>query len=317
MSQLKNYIEKELARGFSKKLIKEKLVKAGYRKEVLDETFAVIEGKKEILARKPSEMPHVEHARRRYWVFGLLAIVVIIALAWLLVMYMQPAVFEEEEPEPIIREVVEEERRSNCSYEDDQCFYYWALDTQDTEYCWKTTDAVQCQIDVALALGNVDLCDSDGCFAGLAIERNMPELCERVEERNKDRCYSVYSISFNDKSYCPEGYFACEFVLAEEGEKELMIQELIVETGPDDINSELISSATSLGEPLFCDYLEGSTPSFPEISYRDYCLMMTVYFNDNAEYCNLVSSPKHQELCNKILGCKEQDIYISDCVAQG
>ena len=149
-------------------------------------------------------------------------------------------------------------------------------------------------------------------------QTNQPEECENIEIlgiNQKDRCYSEYSIATNDPEYCPDNYFGCEFKLSSQEEQENMIQELISETDPKELNSELLNSAINYEDTLFCEYLAGTTTSsLPEVDYEEYCLISMVYYLENEEYCELISTESIKNKCEKILECKETPMHLFECM---
>ena len=155
MSQLKNYVEKELGRGFSRDVIKEKLLSSGYDEHEIDETFSIIDKKPEVLVREP----HIEASRNRLQthlkktsiIFAAIVIIVIFALSYLIVTYyvnfdekidnipfLEDIKITEELETPQTTKTQDEE----CSAADNKCLYSLALETQTSDPCKIASAAV-------------------------------------------------------------------------------------------------------------------------------------------------------------------------------
>src|SRR3989338_3956607 len=88
MSQLTNYIQKELDKGFSKDLVTKKLLQAGYTQQEISESFQSLKSAEPLLRRKSLEIPHMEfHITWSRWVFGILAILLVAVFGYLIYLY--------------------------------------------------------------------------------------------------------------------------------------------------------------------------------------------------------------------------------------
>ena len=88
MSQLTNYIQKELDKGFSKDLVTKKLLQAGYTQQEISESFQSLKSAEPLLRRKSIEMPHMEfHITWGRWVFGILAVLLVAIFGSLIYLY--------------------------------------------------------------------------------------------------------------------------------------------------------------------------------------------------------------------------------------
>ena len=197
MSQLKNYVEKELSRGFSRDVIKRKLLSSGYDEHEIDETFSIIKQKPDILVREQ----HIEDSRNKLnahlgktnLIFATIVIITIFALSYLIVTYYVaydqrvdniPQIEDTKTTEEIPIEIKE----GDCNQGDFKCSYNKAIETGDSEYCQGTTRPVECEIEISTKFNNADLCTYDECFITFALENNYPEACENLESEEKERC---------------------------------------------------------------------------------------------------------------------------------
>ena len=88
MSQLTNYIQKELDKGFSQDLISKKLLQAGYSQQEISESFQSLKSAEPLLRRKSLEIPHMEfHITWSRWGFGILAVLLVAVFGYLIYLY--------------------------------------------------------------------------------------------------------------------------------------------------------------------------------------------------------------------------------------
>src|SRR3989338_2574362 len=141
MSQLTNYIQKELDKGFSKDLVTKKLLQAGYTQQEISESFQSLKSAEPLLRRKSLEMPHMEfHLKWSRWVFGILAIVLVAVFGYLIYLYEGDMESIGEKEPVIISEGIEEEIFS-CGFAEDRrvCITQLALQQDNITICEKGT----------------------------------------------------------------------------------------------------------------------------------------------------------------------------------
>lgn len=199
MSQLTNYIQKELEKGFSEKLIKEKLLKAGYTKQEIQESFASIKGAEPLLRRKLPDYLHADvHVRWSKWVFPLLALCVAVFFGYLIYLYA-------------VGEVGVEEVVTDCDVlvdgrEKDVC--YLQLASRGEEGCAKiVSDLLRVSCEQAVWERNDCVYDMlvgenyRACLYEKAIESGDTSVCIGLEEKRSD-CFFAIAEQKNDVSLC-------------------------------------------------------------------------------------------------------------------
>ncbi len=329
MSQLKNYVEKELSRGFSIDVIKRKLLSSGYDEQEIDETFSIIKQKPDILVREQ----HIQDSRNRLnthlkktnLIFATIVIIAIFALSYLIVTYYV-AYDQKVESIPFISDIKTTEdsttqesqitvEEGDCPQANFECFYNKALETGNSEYCQGTTRPIECEIEISTKFNNANLCTYDECSISFALENNYPEACENLESEEKERCYLRYSVEFNDGTYCPENLFECQFKFGTNEEKQELVEELTETLGEKETKGKLINYAKTNDDSSACSFLPNNI-IFGDIqlSHQDFCVFNVAYVNEDIEHCNQLSSEQFLEKCNNIIECKEQGYYLLDCL---
>jgi hypothetical protein len=219
MSQLTNYIQKELEKGYAKKLITKKLLKSGYNKQEIAASFKSLDTSEPIVKRKVLDHTHFDvHVQWSKWVFPLLAIGVGLFLGYLVFLYATGDVttnvevtdcddivdshekdlclldLGKEDPEAcvLIQEVVLQTACSKAVWEEDPCLYEF----------FKGGDREQCLWDLAVETGDNSYCmkkvvDRTECFVMLVEATGDVSLCE-----NELFCYPEYALIIEDPSIC-------------------------------------------------------------------------------------------------------------------
>ncbi len=323
MSQLKNYVEKELSRGFSRDVIKRKLLSSGYDEHEINETFSILKQKPDILVRET----HLEesrnklnnHLKRTNLIFAGIVIIVILALSYLIVTYYV-AYDQKVDNIPFIDNIkttedsTTETQDKDCGVAEDKCLYALAINSESSGPCEKAYNPINCEINIALELNDASLCTYYSCFIRFAIERDYPEACEGLEENEQENCYLEYAMEYNNEEYCPEELFTCQFKFSTDQEKQELVQELINEKGEEETNVILQTYAQQNDDSSACSFLsEGTNPR--GISYTDHCILITTYANENSEHCNNLSTDELTNNCNSIVECKQQGGYPITCLS--
>ena len=211
MSQLTNYIEKELSKGYSKDLIKQKLLKAGYKQEVIEDSFHLIEGKKDFIVRKKHhfyDSIHLDpHVLRSKWLFPVIGIVCLIVLVVLLLSNIDFS--EIDKGEDLLETTVSISDCKKLSGDGkDICILELAKQTDDIEYCDelfneglksfcvnKGWEQNTCSYESLIG-------EREDCLKTKAIENSDDNYCYISEDVNT--CLVEMSVSLNDVKYCDE-----------------------------------------------------------------------------------------------------------------
>jgi hypothetical protein len=249
MSQLTNYIEKELGKGFSKDAVKAKLLKVGYTKEQIQQSFAAVEGKQDTVVVEPTKSIPKHIAWRKIWtIIAIIGVIVLVSVGLLFVNNLfsdgfslsspscDDAVGEEKdlcyleyakENDDVthcasmgtsgLKAYCEEEgwNRDDCSYAtitgaEDACFVQMAIQREDSTYCYRSTNVVECLKKVTLTLNDVKFCWlSEECVAAVALEWKDDSLCETLPRGTEKNCFQKYALGVHDKSYCVKEDDAC------------------------------------------------------------------------------------------------------------
>lgn len=209
MSQLINYIQKELDKGFSKELIREKLLRAGYTKQEIQESFASLKAAEPLLRRKFPDTIHTDvHVRWSKWVFPLLAIALALFFGYLLFLYI--------EEKPAVEEVSACEEFSDAQ-ERDTC--YLELAAGGEEVCEKIASEAM-QASCKQKIWKMNPCiyqmllgeDYASCASETALETGDTQHCFGLDEKTSSCLYEVASLN-NDISFCQKD-FTCILQLA-------------------------------------------------------------------------------------------------------
>lgn len=220
MSQLTNYIQKELDKGFSKDLITKKLLQAGYSQQEINESVTSLKSAEPLLRRKSIEMPHMEfHITWSRWVFGILAIVLVAVFGYLIYVYEGEVTFSKAEESYLCDAITD-------SLEQDKCYLSLAAEGKDTcslikskmltslceQKIWETDrcnylsftggDKEACLWEQAVATKDSSYCnrkttDDIACLVQLAIKTEDASVCG-----HELFCYQQYAVAIQDKSVC-------------------------------------------------------------------------------------------------------------------
>ncbi|MEK6920752.1 MAG: hypothetical protein AABX82_02625 [Nanoarchaeota archaeon] len=221
MSQLTNYIQKELDKGFSQDLIRKKLLQAGYTQRDIADSFKSLKIAEPILRRKFADTLHLEtHIQWSKWIFGLLAIVVVIILGFLVYQYAgELPAFEvvetsfcdgtveeknicllhlAQQGEDVCDQLSNDILKTLCTekyWEKDSCNFNFLV-TKDTE------QREQCFWDQAVATQDASYCtrkvhDKIECLVQLAQETEDARVCGQYR-----KCYTQYALLIKDDSIC-------------------------------------------------------------------------------------------------------------------
>jgi hypothetical protein len=221
MSQLTNYIQKELDKGFSKKLITKKLLQAGYDTKEIKESFKSLHTHEPLIRRELDHTHYDVHIQWSKWVFPLLAVCVALFLGYLVFMYAtQDVSFVD------VVDIVDD-KEVGCATlssvpEQDICFLRLAAQGEDVcdqlsstvfgtacdEAFWDTNVCLYEQLiedvgEECTVLLNENVCrdaeDVSLCLGELAVSKKDATLCD-----GQISCLVYYAVEMNDGSVCTE-----------------------------------------------------------------------------------------------------------------
>ncbi|MFA6888637.1 MAG: hypothetical protein WC254_04020 [Candidatus Woesearchaeota archaeon] len=218
MSQLTNYIQKELDKGFSKDLVTEKLIQAGYTKDEINDSFKSLKSAEPLLRRKLSDTIHEDtKVLRSKWLFPIIGILVLIVLVYLVfqyvdvtepiisktrcetlegydkdICYLKAAAEGESSCDKIngtfYKTLCEQKfwETNECDYkifigeDKEQCLLQKAIETQDPTYCVKKIhNEIDCLFKLAQDTDNPAMCDNElWCYQQYAVFKQDSTLCE-------------------------------------------------------------------------------------------------------------------------------------------
>ncbi len=310
MSQLTNYIQKELDKGFTKKQITEKLLQTGYNQQEITESFQSIESKQPLLTRKLPDVLHLDpHVKWSKIVFPLLAIAILAFFVFLIWQYSAvfvPAVSPcedvvgQEEKDRCILELAAlgkgdctgivsslfiaacEQKlweSDECTYtlllggDVESCLFQKAIETKDTTYCTRMEEHSDCLTELALALHDATICMNDvSCITTYMIKERDPTACNQVILFSEE-CYDAYAQQTGDSSICDKGSFVCGYPI-----------EGTLEDRKTFIESKLSTLSTE-------------TPEGDDMSIRDeYLYNMAKQFQDTI-FCEYITVVDFKEEC--------------------
>jgi hypothetical protein len=260
MSQLTNYIQKELDKGFAKDLITKKLLQAGYAQEEITESFKSLKTGEPLLKRKFVDTIH-EDAKviRSKWLFPILGVLLLVVFGYLIfhyvempsgtecdnisdieekdICYLELATSGEKVCEKITNNVFKTACEQkiwslrDCTYEmlidkdPETCLLNKAIETKDTRYCTMQEEHTDCLLMLANSTNDPSLCQGDSfCLALFAIEKKNPEVCETIFFSHEE-CYDTYAAETGDTSICDEGGLLCGYPYnGTTGEKKTFIE---------------------------------------------------------------------------------------------
>ncbi len=274
MSQLTNYIEKELSKGFSKEKIKGKLIDVGYKSSLIEESFKFIDGKKDTIVRKP-EISKTLKTNTKKWIFVGLGILAIIIFAFLLlyvsnitkkvegIKQVQETTEKETQKQGTIRILQITPERDECYYinnreEKSECYISLAITNYSSKYCYELENPGHCLRSMAIDLNNVTYCyGSEKCTAKVAYTHNKKEYCDSEELGDtKHMCYREYATLSNNPNECFQTDVLCFYLLeTNEEEKRRLIEEYIIEMDQNSIDNTLPNLAVNYNDQLFCDFV--------------------------------------------------------------
>ncbi len=223
MSQLTNYIQKELDKGFSQDLVTKKLLQAGYTQQEISESFQSLKSAEPLLRRKSIEMPHMEfHIKWSRWVFGILAVLLVAVFGYLIYLYEGELPTFEEVGVPSSCDGLAVEEKNVCLLQlaqqgEDVCAQlstevlrtlctekYWEKDTCNFNFLVTkdTAQREQCLWEQAVEMKDTSYCyekiyDRYDCLINLIDEVGDVSLCgENI------LCYEKYAINKQDETFC-------------------------------------------------------------------------------------------------------------------
>ncbi len=315
MSQLTNYIQKELEKGFSEKLIREKLLKTGYTEQEIKESFRSIKGAEPLLRRKLPEYLHADvHVQWSRWVFPLLALGVAVFFGYLVYLYA-------------IGEVGVEEVVTDCdaladAREKDICLL--KLARRGEGRCAKIISDLL-RVSCEQTVWERDDCvyemlveeDYRACLYEKAIEKGATSFCIGLEEKRSD-CFFAIAEQKDDVSLCKND-FGCVLKMAisqkdaslcAAADERIQVQALCLdayaeETGDTSMCAQgtFICGYTSLtSEEEKKTFIEAfikeisATEEDGQVSERDETLLNLAEDYHDPLFCSYVSAP-YQEEC--------------------
>lgn len=312
MSQLTNYIQKELDKGFSQDLITKKLLQAGYDKQEITASFKSLKSAEPLLVRKAIDSIHLDSkVKWSKFVFPLLAIVVVVVLGYLVYQYQGALLPSEEVSSCIGLEGNEKDlcylqlsaagdescseienlavktaceqkiwEHDNCSYAFllgngyGECLFQKAIETKDTRYCTMEEDHSDCLYTLALAVGNSSLCEGDEyCLFKYAIQKKDTTACDSLQGMFQYQCYDAYAAETGDLGVCEKGSFFCKYPVNGTTEEK---------------KTFIVQSISSLSSEV----QEGTT-----FSERDKKLLFGAYHTRDSLFCSYVLDVGKKERC--------------------
>ncbi len=224
MSQLTNYIQKEVDKGFSQDLITKKLLQAGYDKQEIAESFKSLKSAEPLLVRKAIDSIHLDtKVRWSKFIFPLLAILVVVVLGYLVYQYQGefpslPSSTEEtscdafstveeknvcllqlaQQGEDVCDQLSTDVLKTLCQEK------YWEKDACNFEFLMSknTTAREDCLWKQAVATQDASYCDKKvhdkiDCLVQLAQETGDASMCGSYA-----KCYEQYAVLEKDVSLC-------------------------------------------------------------------------------------------------------------------
>ncbi len=309
MSQLTNYIQKELDKGFDKDLITKKLLQAGYTKDEINESFKSLKSSEPLLRRKLIDTIH-EDAKviRSKWLFPVIGIILLIVFVYLVfqyigvtervtgcdgisdiqekdICYLTLAASGEDVCEKIstafIKTACEQQiwALGDCTYEilidkdPETCLLNKAIETKDTRYCTMQEEHTDCLLMLATTANDKSFCEGNpDCLQEYSIEQKDPSACTGLV-LFADDCYDAYAAETGDTSICDKGTFLCGFPYG----------------GTEEQKKTFIESKISL---LSTEVEEGEN-----YSRRDIYLYKTAERLKDNIFCNYILTQELQEGC--------------------
>lgn len=223
MSALTEYLQKEVIKGFSKNAIIGKLLKAGYKREKIEQAFAEID-KKESVISQASKKSIVDKEAITKWAAIVVLILVIIAGTYLVInKFMAPEETKEKKAVDIskcnklvdterdnciletakeldngevCREIIEKTKKNMCSIKvwvTNNCLYQQLLG-KETEDCFAEQALVSKEINDCYMVRDVE-----GCLLQLALQENSITYCNDQIE-----CVVAFAKEKNNQEVCEE-----------------------------------------------------------------------------------------------------------------
>lgn len=343
MSQLTNYIQKELGKGFSKELITKKLLQAGYTQQEIAESLKSLKSAEPLLRRKLIDTIH-EDAKvvRSKWLFSLIGIILLIGFVYLILQYVSiPA-------GTVCDNIADVQEKDICYLElaangEDVCGKISASSVQlaCTEKLWETQQCVyekiigkisdickepeegcelaenygQCITDLALKEQNVEICQKRlNCVTAFAIQMNDGSLCQTLT-RGQKYCTTKYYEETGDAQYCTAGNLACGYNSeATEQEKIEFFEQNIAAMDEEGFNDYVLEFAIENNEPLACQYLQETDVKIQEIldansiTMSDFCIIAIAHNTKNSTICEMLIVTHKYSLCIESLNCTEGEL---------
>ncbi len=309
MSQLTNYIQKELDKGFSKDIITKKLLQAGYTQQEITDSFKSLKSAEPILRRKFADTLHLEtHIQWSKWLFGLLATVVVLVLGFLVYQYSGelpslPATSTQEEAEPVEEDLLQKEIAA-CDFAEDRVF---------------------CITNLAIEYDDSTICDIGvSCTASLAAAQKDGSLCLSLAEKWKqESCLSQYYELTGDPTYCTSDDMYCGYDSnTTDEEKRLYFTQKLASADLETIEEDILEFAIDEEEAIMCEFWRpGTEASFAPLleTYtlepHDFCLVALTYYTQNDQYCDRLIEKNKNVLCLDMLNCDTTTEYREICDA--
>ena len=312
MSQLTNYVQKELGKGFAKKRIAEKLLQAGYTQKEIEESFASINSAEPLLRRALPEIHGAElQVRMSKWIFPIIAGAVLVFFAVLLIFYMKHEGVVEER---VVEKIVSLEDCSISPTNSEDC------QTQVKQsQCQQQEDYFGCLTNLALQENEPQLCNkSEQCIITLAIAQKDGSLC-KTYLKSPSACARDYYKATGDASYCVLGDLECGYDASTSyAEKQAFFEKQSSVLEEDD-SEYVIGFAIEYNEPLVCVAFVPEDSQLKDIIEKysitasDFCILAITYHNQDASICSLFTETYKNSTCHAVLNCDSETQYEDLC----
>lgn len=205
MSALTEYLQKELAKGFSKNAVTDKLLKAGYKREKIEQAFAEIDKKESIILQASKRSTADKEAITR-WATIVVLIIVIIAGTYLIVnKFMKPEEIKKEKLIDISKcnKLIDKER--------DNCILETAKEFDSGEVCKEITDKTKRNMCI-VKIWTTNNClyqqllgkETEDCFTKQALTSKEINDCYMIKD--VEGCLLKLAVQENDILYCNEQF---------------------------------------------------------------------------------------------------------------
>ncbi len=288
-----NYIQKEIEKGFSQKLILEKLLQAGYTKQEIKESLRSLKKSEPLIKRESDLLLSDVHVQWGKWVFPILAILVLLFLSYLIFLYTSGKntsiviedgtgcnVFEDARQKdicllheassgkdvcdkimnPVFKTACVEQfwNTNRCLYESmtEEVSQYCEQEFEQ-EKCISVENEIQCLVSLAIEWNNPQLCNKNyDCIVNLAIKTYDGTLCHNYLDAKQELCSTTYAQATGDRSFCSTTNLMCMYhPNMSDAEKQTLIEAALEQAYEEDKVEFLIDFATAYQEPLACKYI--------------------------------------------------------------